>query len=105
MAKKLYGVLWILGITSIIDPIYAKVVIIVLNTLHKSFIPNRRLDYVMDGKDKSTFHAPYHVTAITLLIIGIIATGISVCTLVLNQNHTAMAQQQQSTLEGMHGIK
>jgi hypothetical protein len=64
-------------------------------------ITNRLLDYVMDGKDKSTFHAPYHVTAITFLIIGIIVTGIFVCTLVLNQNHTAMAQQQQPTLGGI----
>jgi pimeloyl-ACP methyl ester carboxylesterase len=40
------------------------------------------------------------VTAITFLIIGIIATGILfVFTLVLNQNHTALAQQQ-PTLEG-----
>ena len=41
MGKKLYGVLWRLwrlGITSIIDPRYAKVVVIVLNTLHKSLI-------------------------------------------------------------------
>jgi Epoxide hydrolase N terminus len=48
----------------------------------------------MDEKDKSTFHAPYHVGAIMFLMIGIIVTGIFVCTLVLNQNHTAMAQQQ-----------
>ena len=95
MTKKLYGVLWrLLGITSLNDPRYAMVVIIVLNTLHKFFIPNRRLDYVMDGKDEPTFHVPYHVIAITFLIIGIIVTGIFVCTLVLNQNHTAMAQQQ-----------
>jgi hypothetical protein len=50
----------------------------------------------MDGKDKrdrSKFRAPYYVTAIT---IGIITTSILfVGTLVLNQNHTAMAQQQQ----------
>jgi hypothetical protein len=48
----------------------------------------------MDGKDKSTLHAPYHVMAITFLIIGIIVTGIFVSSLTLNQNHTAMAQQQ-----------
>ena len=55
----------------------------------------------MVGKDKSAFHATYHVTAITFLIIGIIATGMFAFTLVLNQNHTAMAQQQQQpTLEG-----
>jgi hypothetical protein len=102
MAKKLYGVLWrLLGITSLNDPRYAVVVIIVLNTLHKFFIPNRQVDYVMDGKDEPTFHVPYHVTAITFLIIGIIAAGIFVCTLVLNQNHTALAQQQQPTLEGI----
>jgi pimeloyl-ACP methyl ester carboxylesterase len=53
----------------------------------------------MVGKDKSAFHTTYHVTAITFLIIGIIATGIFAFTLVLNQNHTAMAQQQ-PTLEG-----
>jgi pimeloyl-ACP methyl ester carboxylesterase len=59
-------------------------------------ITNRRLNYLIDGKDKSTFHAPYHVTAITFLLIGIIVTGILFAfTLVLNQNHTAMAQQQQ----------
>src|SRR5215212_1484958 len=52
----------------------------------------------MVGKDKPTFHASHHVTAITFLLIGIIiTTSISfVFPLVLNQNHTAMAQQQQS---------
>src|SRR5918999_1407535 len=46
--------------------------------------------------------ASHHVTAITFLIIGIIATSILFAfTLVLNQNHTAMAQQQQPTLEGI----
>jgi pimeloyl-ACP methyl ester carboxylesterase len=42
-------------------------------------------------------HIDWHVTAIAFLLIGliIITTGIlSVFTLVLNQNHTAMAQQQ-----------
>jgi hypothetical protein len=48
-------------------------------------ITNRRLNYLIDGKDKPAFHASHHVTAITFLIIGIIATGIFVCTLVLNQ--------------------
>jgi pimeloyl-ACP methyl ester carboxylesterase len=49
----------------------------------------------MDKKDKSTFHDLYHVRAITFLTIGIITTIILfVFTLVLNQNHTAMAQQQ-----------
>src|ERR687895_2910870 len=66
-------------------------------------ITNRRLNYLIDGKDKSTFHASHHhVTAITFLLIGIIATSILFAfTLVLNQNHTAMAQQQQPTLEGI----
>jgi hypothetical protein len=50
----------------------------------------------MVGKDKPAFHTTYHVTAITFLLIGIVATGILFAfTLVLNQNHTAMAQQQQ----------
>jgi pimeloyl-ACP methyl ester carboxylesterase len=51
----------------------------------------------MVGKDKPSFHALHHVTAITFLLIGIIiiTTTISfVFPLVLNQNHTAMAQQQ-----------
>jgi pimeloyl-ACP methyl ester carboxylesterase len=51
----------------------------------------------MVGKDKATFHASHHVTAITFLLIGIIiiTTSISFAfTLVLNQNHAAMAQQQ-----------
>jgi pimeloyl-ACP methyl ester carboxylesterase len=53
----------------------------------------------MVGKDdKPSFDASHHVTAITFLIIGIISTGIFVCTLVFNQNHTAMAQQQQSAV-------
>ena len=53
---------------------------------------------MMVGKDgKPTFHASRHMTATTFLMIGIIIiTGtLSVFTLVLNQNHTAMAQQQQ----------
>jgi pimeloyl-ACP methyl ester carboxylesterase len=50
----------------------------------------------MVEKDKLSFHASRHMTAITFLIIGIITTGILfVFTLVSNQNHTAMAQQQQ----------
>jgi hypothetical protein len=49
----------------------------------------------MVEKDKLSFHASRHMTAITFLIIGIITTGILfVFTLVLNQNQTAMAQQQ-----------
>jgi len=62
-------------------------------------ITNRGPGSVMVGKDKriSTSH---HVTAITLILIGIITTSILfVFTLALNQNHTAMAQQQQ--LSGM----
>src|SRR5688500_12644943 len=52
----------------------------------------------MVGKDKPTFYASHHVTAITFLLIGIIiiTTSISfVFLLVLNQNHAALAQQQQ----------
>src|SRR5919112_2639019 len=61
-------------------------------------ITNRRLNYLIDSKDKSTFHASHHVTAITFLLIGIITISILfVFTLVLNQNHTAMAQQHQPT--------
>jgi hypothetical protein len=48
-------------------------------------ITNRLLNYLIDGKDKPAFYASHHVTAITFLLIGIIATGIFVCTLVLNQ--------------------
>jgi alpha-beta hydrolase superfamily lysophospholipase len=53
----------------------------------------------MDGKDNSTFHAPYQVIAITFLLIGIIVTGIFVwfCTSVLSQSYTAAAQQEQPT--------
>jgi hypothetical protein len=49
----------------------------------------------MVGKDKR-IPASHHVTAITFLIIGIIITTsiLFAFTLVLNQNHTAMAQQQ-----------
>src|SRR5436190_1177092 len=51
----------------------------------------------MVDKDKPKFHtSSHHVTAITFLMIGIITTGtLSVFTSVLNQNHIAMAQQQQ----------
>ena len=52
----------------------------------------------MDEKNTSTIHASRRMTATTFLMIGIIITGtLSVFTSVLNQNHTAMAQQQQST--------
>ena len=51
----------------------------------------------MVDKDKPKFHTSSHnITAITFLMIGIITTGtLSVFTSVSNQNHTAMAQQQQ----------
>jgi hypothetical protein len=56
----------------------------------------------MVGKDIPKFHAPDYMAAITFLMIGIITTGILIVfTPVLNQNHTAMAQQQQPTLEGI----
>jgi pimeloyl-ACP methyl ester carboxylesterase len=50
----------------------------------------------MVGKDKPAFHTSHHVTVITFLLIGIIiTTSITfVFPVVLNQNHTAMAQQQ-----------
>ena len=54
--------------------------------------------YGKDKSDKPTFHTTYHVTAITFLIIGIIVTGIFVFTLVLNQNHTALTQQQPTSI-------
>jgi hypothetical protein len=55
-------------------------------------ITNRRLNYLIDGKDKPAFHASHHVTAITFLIIGIIATGIFVCFYIsIKPNHTAIA--------------
>jgi pimeloyl-ACP methyl ester carboxylesterase len=51
---------------------------------------------VLVEKDKLSFHASRHMTATTFLLIGIITTSILfVFTPVLNQNHTAMAQQQQ----------
>ena len=47
-----------------------------------------------DKRDKPAFHTSHHVTAITFLLIGIITTDtLFVFTLVLNQNHTAMAQE------------
>jgi pimeloyl-ACP methyl ester carboxylesterase len=48
------------------------------------------------GKDKPAFYTSHNGIAITFLLIGIIiTTGISSAfTLVLNQNHTATAQQQ-----------
>ena len=52
----------------------------------------------MVEKDKSKFHASRHMTATTFLLIGIIIITTSILfvfTLVLNQNHIAMAQKQQ----------
>jgi hypothetical protein len=52
----------------------------------------------MVGKDKPSFHASHHVTAIMFLLIGVIITTTSISfvfPLTLNQNHTAMAQQEQ----------
>src|SRR5215216_5371149 len=68
---------------------------------HHTIIADRGPGSVMVGKDKR-IPALHHVTAITFLMIGIISTGILFAfTLVLNQNHTAIAQQQQPTLEGI----
>src|ERR671920_1846393 len=67
---------------------------------HYTIIADRGLGSVMVGKDKREFYASRHGTAITFLLIGIFTTSIittsilSVSTLVLNQDHTAMAQQQ-----------
>ena len=51
----------------------------------------------MVDKDKPKFHASsHHVITIAFLTIGIITTGtLFAFPLVLSQNHTAMAQQQQ----------
>ena len=52
----------------------------------------------MVGKDKPTFYASHHMNAVTSLLIGIIIITTSILFVfpsVLNQNHTAMAQQQQ----------
>ncbi|MFL6381073.1 MAG: alpha/beta fold hydrolase, partial [Nitrososphaeraceae archaeon] len=52
----------------------------------------------MVGKDKPSYHAQHHVTAITFLIIGIITTStLYAFPLILNQNHTTMAQQPNGT--------
>jgi hypothetical protein len=75
------------------------VTIIVIGTMQGyTFITNLGPDSVMVGKDKPTFHASsHHMPAPTFLLIGIIITTsiLFVFTPVLNQNHTAMAQQQQ----------
>jgi hypothetical protein len=67
-----------------------------------NIITSRGPGSVMVGKDKR-IPASHHATATTFLMTGIIATGILfVFTLVLNQNHTAMAQQP--TLEGTYKL-
>jgi hypothetical protein len=74
------------------------VTIIVIGTMQGyTFITNLGPDSVMVGKDKPTFHASsHHMPETTFLMIGIITISILfVFTPVLNQNHTAMAQQQQ----------
>jgi hypothetical protein len=53
----------------------------------------------MVGNDKPELYASHDVISITFLLIGIIATVIFAFTLVLSQNHIAMAQQQPA-LEG-----
>jgi pimeloyl-ACP methyl ester carboxylesterase len=59
-----------------------------------TIIADRGPGSVMVGKDKPEFYASHHGNAITFLLIGIISTGVlSAFTLVLNQDHTAMAQQ------------
>ena len=53
----------------------------------------------MSSKDNRKFHTSPHVTAITLLLIGIIITSgtLFAFPVVFNQNHSAMAQVQQTT--------
>ena len=48
----------------------------------------------MNEGDNFILNRQYHLKPITFLISGVIVTGIFVCTLILNQNHTAMAQQE-----------
>ena len=61
--------------------------------MFEMFITNPLDEYLLVGKDRPPFHASHHVTAITFLLVGIITISILfVFTLVLNQNHTAMAQ-------------
>src|SRR5215213_2840747 len=64
---------------------------------HRIIIKDQVPDSVMVGKDKPSFHASQYVNAIAFLLIGILFTTSmsSVFPIVLNQNHTAMAQQQQ----------
>jgi hypothetical protein len=50
----------------------------------------------MVGKDKPKLHTPHRMMLITFIMTGIIATGtLYAFPLILNQNHTAMALQQQ----------
>ena len=49
----------------------------------------------MEG-NSSSFYRPFHVKTTTFVIIVIIVTGIFVSSLILNQKHTAIAQEQQS---------
>jgi pimeloyl-ACP methyl ester carboxylesterase len=63
---------------------------------HHTIKTSRGPGSVMVRKGKR-IPALHHVTAIAFLLIGIIATGIFAFTLVLNQNHTAIAQQQLQT--------
>jgi hypothetical protein len=69
-----------------------------------TFITNQRPDFVMnEKKDKSKFHLPFHMKAITSLIIVIIVTGILfVSSLILNQNQIAIAQQEQALVSKRH---
>jgi len=48
----------------------------------------------MNEGDNFILNRQYHLNPITFLICGVIVTGIFVCTLILNQNHIAMAQQE-----------
>jgi len=48
----------------------------------------------MNEGDNFILNRQYHSNPITFLICGVIVTGIFVCTLILNQNHIAMAQQE-----------
>jgi pimeloyl-ACP methyl ester carboxylesterase len=66
-----------------------------------TFIEAKQLYYLMDRMDKSPYHAPRHMIGTTFLLIGIITSStLFAFTSVLNQNQTAMAQQQQQLLNG-----
>ena len=60
---------------------------------HHSIITNLGIDSVMVMKHKS-FHTSRRMTATTFLLMAIITT-LFAFPLILNENHTAMAQQQQ----------